>query len=130
MERPRQWRLVHGAVGGGVVSEPITQHEVEQEILRLSRKAEEITQKLVQRAHAAAEADVAFKVCHAKAYLLAEGTVGEREAHATVMCEAEYRDKRATEALQLSCQEAGRNVRTQLDALRTIAANLRHLVTG
>lgn len=112
------------------MTEPIVQVDIEAEIVRLSRLAEEVTQKLAKRARAAAEADVAYKVSHAKALLLAEGPQYVRDAEATVQTEQEYRERRATEALLLAAQEAGRNYRAQLDALRSINANHRALVTG
>lgn len=111
------------------MTEPLAQVEVESEIMRLSRLAEEVTQKLSQRARAAAEADATYKVAHAKALLLADGPQYVRDAEATVKTESEYRERRATEALLLAAQEAGRNYRAQLDALRSINANLRALVT-
>lgn len=112
------------------MTEPIPQVHIESEIVRLSGLAEEVTHKLSQRARAAAEADVAFKVAHGKALLLAEGPQYVRDAEATVKTEKEYAEKRATEALLLAAQEAGRNYRAQLDALRSINANHRALVTG
>lgn len=112
------------------MTEPLSQVEVEAEIVRLSRLAEQVTQKLSERARAAAEADVAYKVAHGKALLMAEGPQYVRDAEATVQTEREYREKRATEALLLAAQEAGRNYRAQLDSLRSINANHRALVAG
>lgn len=111
-------------------TQPLSQMDVEAEILRLSDMAEKVTQTLAKRARAAAEADVAFKLCHAKALLLADGPQYVRDAEATVKCGTEYHEKRATEALLLAAQEAGRNYRTQLDSLRSINVNLRALVTS
>ncbi len=111
-------------------AEPLSQHAVESEIMRLSALAESVTHKLAVRAREAAEADSAYKAGHAKAFLLADGSVAVREAEAAVLCEELYRQKRATEALLLSATEAGRNTRAQLDALRSIAANLRALVAS
>lgn len=112
------------------MTNPLAQVDVESEIMRLSRLAEEVTQKLSKRAREAAVADVAYKVGHAKALLLAEGPQYVRDAEATVKTEVEYREKRSTEALLLAAQEAGRNYRAQLDALRSINANHRALVTS
>lgn len=109
---------------------PIAQADVEAEIMRLSSLAEKVTHELAKRARAAAEADVAYKVAHAKALLAAEGAQYVRDAEATVRSERELTEKRATEALLLAAQEAGRNYRAQLDALRSINANLRPLVTA
>lgn len=112
------------------MSEPVSQMHIESEILRLSGLAEEVTQKLAKRARDAAEADVTYKVAHGKALLLASGPQYVRDAEATVKTEQEYREKRASEALLLAAQEAGRNYRAQLDSLRSINANHRALVTG
>ena len=112
------------------MSEPLAQVDVEAEILRLSSLAEKVTHELSKRARAAAEADVAYKVAHAKALLLAEGPQYVRDAEATVKTERELTEKRSTEALLLAAQEAGRNYRAQLDSLRSINANHRALVTG
>ena len=113
-----------------MTTEPIAQVDIEAEIVRLAAKAEAITQKLGVRAREAAQADVAYKIAHAKAFLLAEGAQYLRDAQATVATEDEYAARKSTEALLLSAQEAGRNVRAQLDALRSINANHRALVTG
>lgn len=112
------------------MTDPIPQVHIEAEIIRLSGLAEQVTHKLAERARAAAEADVTYKVAHGKALLLADGPQYVRDAEATVKTEAEYREKRAAEALLLAAQEAGRNYRAQLDALRSINANHRALVTG
>lgn len=109
---------------------PLAQVDVESEIFRLSELAEKVTHELSKRARAAAEADVTYKVAHAKALLLAEGAQYVRDAEATVKTEVEFREKRSTEALLLAAQEAGRNYRAQLDALRSINANHRALVTA
>ncbi len=106
------------------------QVHIESEIVRLSARAEEITQALAKRAREAATADVAYKVAHAKALLLADGPQYVRDAEATSVTAVEYGEKRGTEALLMSAQEAGRNVRAQLDALRSINANHRALVNG
>lgn len=112
------------------MSEPVAQVDIEAEILRLSGLAEQVTHKLAQRARAAAQADVDYKIAHAKALLLADGPQYVRDAEATVECEAELTEKRTTEALLLAAQEAGRNYRAQLEALRSLNANHRALVTG
>lgn len=109
---------------------PIPQVKIESELLRLSDMAEKVTHELAKRATAAAEADVAYKAAHAKALLVAEGPQYVRDARATVDTEDEYRARRTAEALLLAAQEAGRNYRAQLDALRSINTNHRALVTG
>lgn len=105
---------------------PISQVEVEDELLRLSGLLERQVSELAKRARAAAEAEADHKIAYAKATLAVEGpTVAEREAKATLAVEDTYRAWRAAEAVKLAAQEAGRSYRAQLDALRSINSNLR-----
>lgn len=108
---------------------PLAQVDVESEIMRLGGLCEKATHEVAKRARAAAEADADFKVANAKAFLRADGPVAVREATALVECEDQYRARKNAEAVLLAAQEAGRNYRAQLDALRSINANLRPLVT-
>lgn len=112
------------------MSEPITQVEIEGEIMRLSGLCERVTHEIAKRAMAAATADAAYKRAHASAYLLAEGTVGVREATADLECADEFLERRTTEALLMSARSAGENYRSQLSALQTLASNIRALVSG
>lgn len=109
---------------------PVSQVHIESEILRLSRRAEQVTHQLARAAQEAAEADVAYKVAHAKAYLRAEGPQRIRDAAATVETEDLYRTRRNAEAVLLAAQEAGRNVRAQLDSLRSVNSNLRAAISN
>lgn len=107
----------------------LSQAEVEQELMRLSAMAEKALQELAKRARAAAEAEVKHKVARAQALLRAEGTVAEREARADVETEQLFLERKMAEALLLSAQEAGRTYRAQLEAIRSVNANLRPLVS-
>lgn len=98
--------------------------------MRISGLCERVTTEIAQRARANAEADARYKKAHASAFLMAQGkTVGDRESQAALETDAEYTERRVTEALLLAAQEAGRNYRAQLDALRSINSNLRALIT-
>lgn len=108
----------------------LSQADVEEEILRIAALAERCTHEIAKRARAAAQADADYKIANAKAFLVAEGPVAEREARALTDCADLYRERRMTEAVLLAAQEAGRNYRSQLEALRSICANLRSLVSG
>jgi hypothetical protein len=112
------------------MDEPLSQTQIEAEILRLSGLAEKVTHELASRAREAAIADAAYKRRYAEAFLKApKGPVADREAQATVDTQLYYRERRMAEALLLSAQEAGRNYRTQLESLRSVNANLRPLVS-
>lgn len=111
--------------------------EVESEIRRLCELLEKATQLTARRARDAAVADAQYKRAWAQAVLDAKvghppdgkgPTVSEVEARAALQTDKEYVQKRSTEALLQSSIEAGRNIRAQLDALRSIAANMRFLL--
>lgn len=107
------------------VPQPLTQVEVEDEIVRLSELLEVETHELAaaSQEHAAAEAD--YRAAFARAFVAAEGAMPMRQELARLACAHLYRERRITEAKQLGLQEAGRNLRAQLDALRSINTNLR-----
>lgn len=111
--------------------EPITQVFIESEIVRLCAYAEKVTQELAKRANASAHADAAYKKAHASAFLMAQGkTVGDREAVAALETADEYLARKIAESLLAAASEAGRNVRAQLDSLRSLNANQRAMITG
>lgn len=101
---------------------------VQAEIMRFVGLLETATTAVAKRGRAAAEADANYKIAFAQAVLQTEGTVAERDAMATVATQDEYRAKRAAEAVLEAAKEASRNMREQLGALRTVAANLRDLL--
>lgn len=117
---------------------PITMHEVEQEIVRLSNLLDHATTEIAKRARDAAGKRARAKVDLAKAFLEARGTVTTNgrpisadacEAHARAACEQQVIDDEMAQAVLLAAQEAARNTRAQLDALRSVMANVRHQVT-
>lgn len=110
--------------------DPMSQHAIEATIIDLMRAAQRVTIEVGQRARAAGEADAAYKVKRAQAFLRADGTVAEREAHADVACAEEYAARKQAEALLLSAREAGLNVRSRLEAARSLAANVRTAVAN
>lgn len=112
------------------MSDLMPQLELEAEIRRLADLAEKVTHAMRTRGEAAARADVAYRQARAHAYLDATGTVPERDAQADLACHEQYQDRRLAEAALDAAKEAGRNYRSQLDALRTIAANQRAAIAG
>ncbi len=99
--------------------------DVEREIVRLCELCELVVTRIADRARKAAETDSEYKRVHARAVLEATGTIPERDAKAHIASENEYLARRIAEAELLAAQEAGRNYRAQLDALRSINANVR-----
>lgn len=116
-------------------AKPLTQAEVEGEISRLSSAMEDALDQLARNAIDAAEAEAEYKIKYAQKLLQAGGlegsgrggrtTVDEREAIALGQCEPEFRARLIKEAHHGVSQEKLRTMRSQIDALRTIAANIR-----
>lgn len=111
---------------------------VEGEIVRLSNLLDRATSETAKRARARAKSRRAFKTAYAKAYLLAgqdrpEGSkpppIPEREAKAVLATEVEELEFEEADALVEAAKEAGRNLREQIAAMRTLAANLRAVVS-
>ena len=102
---------------------------VENEIIRLSGLLEQQVLDLAYAASEAAEAEADYRFAHAQAFMASEGTGPAREAQAQIHVTETYRRRRMAEAKQLGLQEAGRSLRSRLDALRTIAANVRGAIT-
>lgn len=113
----------------------LTAADVEAEIMRLSDAMEVELGHMADQARQAAEAQHAYKVGFAKRRLEAgyeEGngrggrtTVGEREDMALRDTEEQYKAALIAEALYDTAKERGRTRRSQIDALRTISANIR-----
>lgn len=83
------------------------------------------TEVLADLAMDLARARVAYKKTVAIAYLRAAGPVKERDAKALIEGEEEFEMYEMAEALHSSKQELLRTLRSQMDSLRTIAANIR-----
>lgn len=109
---------------------PISQVEIEQEILRLSEVLERATEDFAELAQDAAQKESDYKRQWAGSYLSASGAVKERESWADLKTADELQAYKIAEALVKSRREMLSSVRTQLDSLRTLAANVRTLVTG
>lgn len=102
---------------------PVT---VESEIRRLIDAAESVTTEVAVRSEDAARCDHAYKVAHARALLKADGrSEAIRLANALLVVESEHLERKLADAKLLAAQEAGRMIRAQLDALRSVNANLR-----
>lgn len=114
--------------------------EIEAEIRRLVAKLEKVTQAVRQRGEAAALADTTYDIAYSQAFLLAkEGKLAGQEAkasdlaakaHAVVVASEQLSERNITQALYESSREAARNIRSQLDALRSINTNTRALTVA
>jgi hypothetical protein len=104
---------------------PISQIEVEQEILRLVGMLEDHTETFEMLATDAANKEAVYKSSWAKEYLSAKGSIKEREAWSDYKLEQQIFDYKISEALVKAKREKLHSLRTSIDALRTLAANVR-----
>lgn len=109
-------------------SQPISQVEIEQEILRLLDMLEEETEAFETLAQDSAQKEAIHKSNWAKEYLSAKGSVKEREAWADYKLSDEALTWKIAEALVKTKREKLVSIRNSLDALRTLAANIRQQV--
>lgn len=104
--------------------------------MRLSDELETLTETLVRQAADAAESEVDYKILYAKSRLIARdnpdghgpgGRVSNDEADdlALKVSEREFRAHLIAQAIYGSSRDAMFTKGRQLDALRTIAANIR-----
>ena len=100
--------------------------DIDAEIIRISGRLDYQVGEIAKRSRAAAEAEVAYKLEYARQTLMVEGkTVAEREAAALLECGELYAAYKGADAVLLAAQEAGRSLRAQIDALRTLSASHR-----
>lgn len=105
--------------------EPLNAVQVELEILRFIDLLEDRTDELAGRAREAAEAEGNHKGRWASEFLQADGTEAKRKAEADVSAHKLFLDRKIKEALYVSTKESLLSIRAQLDALRSISANIR-----
>ncbi len=113
----------------------VTQDDVETEILRLSALLEHATGDLADASEAAANAEADYRVAYAHEFYSPTRPDEEedppklteklRESLATIACDELLHRYKVTAARQLSLTEKCRQLRAQLDAVRTISANVR-----
>jgi len=118
-------------VGGGRL---LSQGEVESEIMRLSEVLEEETHRHADLCELEAESEIAFKKRHdtltiheANRDALQERKVlaAERSARVNLASADEFAVMRINQARRTASKETLVSVRQQIDALRTLAANIR-----
>ena len=106
-------------------SAPISQVDVEEEIIRLLNMLESETEQFEVLAEDAARKEAYFKSQWAKAYLTSTGSIKEREANADWQMTEIATHAKIAEALVRSKREKLSSLKTQIDALRTLSANVR-----
>lgn len=108
---------------------PISQVEIEEELMRLAEMLESETEAFETLAMDAAKKEATYKSNWAKEYLSAKGSIKEREAWADYKLAEQIYDHKIAEALLKSKREKLSSLRTSIDALRTLAANVRAMVS-
>lgn len=106
-------------------SQPISQVEIENELMRIMDLLESETEAFEHLAQDSAKKEALFKSNWAKEYLAAKGSIKEREAWADYKLADELFDYKISEALVKSKREKLTSLRTSIDALRSLNTNVR-----
>jgi hypothetical protein len=106
---------------------PISQVDVEEEIIRLLNLLETETEAFETLAVDGAKKEARYKAEWAKSYLSASGSIKEREAWADYQMESKALDFKIAEGLLKAKREKLTSLRTSIDALRTLNANVRSM---
>lgn len=106
-------------------NKPISQVDIENELVRLMDMLEEETEAFETLAVDCAKKEALYKSNWAKEYLSAKGSIREREAWSDYKLSDESYDYKIAEALVKSKREKLTSLRTSIDALRTLNANVR-----
>lgn len=104
---------------------PISQVDIEQELLRLMDTLENETEQFESLSMDMAKKEALYKANWAREYLSAKGSIKEREAWADYKLDQELFEYKCAEALVKAKREKLLSVRTSMDSLRTLNANVR-----
>lgn len=104
---------------------PISQVEIEEMLINLISELEDETEAFERLAEDAAKKEAHYKSNWAKEYLAAKGSIKEREAWAEYLLADAQFDFKIAEALVKSKREKLLSLRTSIDAMRTLNANVR-----
>ena len=104
---------------------PISQVDIENELIRLLGDLESETEAFEVLAVDASKKEALYKSNWAKEYLSAKGSIKERESWADYKMDELAYDYKIAEALVKSKREKLLSLRTGIDAMRTLNANVR-----
>lgn len=104
---------------------PISQIEIEQELIRLVNRLENETEQFETVAMDMAKKEVLYKSNWAKEYISAKGSIKEREAWADYKLDQQLFEYKCAEALVKAKREVLLSIRSSIDAIRTLNANVR-----
>ena len=104
---------------------PISRVEIEQRLLYFLDELESETEAFESLAEDNAKKEARYKASWAKEYLSAKGSIKERESWADYKMADEQFEYKISEALLKSKREKLLSLRTSIDAMRTLNANVR-----
>ena len=109
---------------------PLTQADIEAEIMRLSSELEDETERYAVLSTDAAEAEADYKYAAAQRHMLMvdrhpKMPANQRERLIDSACDAEYRHYKLSAAKLDATKQALLSLRARLDATRTLSANVR-----
>ena len=104
---------------------PISQVENEQRLLYFLDELESETEAFESLAEDNAKKEARYKSAWAKEYLSAKGSIKERESWADYKMADEQFEYKISEALLKSKREKLLSLRSSIDAMRTLNANVR-----
>jgi len=104
---------------------PISQVEIEQRLLHFLDELENETETFESLAEDNAKKEARYKSAWAKEYLSAKGSIKERESWADYKMADEQFEYKISEALLKSKREKLLSLRSSIDAMRTLNANVR-----
>lgn len=103
----------------------MTAVEIEQELVRVLDLLEQATYDYRELSEQAAKAHSFYKGLYWEEYLKAEGAVREREALAGMATRGRYKEDQLAEGAVKAQRELLTSLRTRVDILRTLSANVR-----
>ena len=104
---------------------PISQVDIEEELIRLINKLETETEQFEVVAIDSSKKEALYKSNWAKEYLSAKGSIKEREAWADYKMDQQNFEYKCAEALVKAKRELLLSIRASMDAIRTLNANVR-----
>ena len=109
------------------MSGPIIQTEVEERLLQLAARLDVEVERFAGVSLERAQAEADYKLTYSKVVvtLVGKDTVARKEALAHLKAGDTYHAWKLAEAREKATQQALIAIRTQMDALRTISANVR-----
>lgn len=107
-----------------------TQADIEREIMRLADILENTTNEFAGQLQDQALKESKYRIAFARAFTtfrMGEKPLAEKSAEqkATIECESELLERKSADAIVRATEEKLRSLRAQLDAVRTLSANVR-----